>query len=161
VCNNSPAKSTSPENGRCPSGGADPTPARAWRALSRGAWSTQQSVRREPGRSVPPVQILVVVANTQPSSLSAEVQKASAATWIVHGLIRPKASSEGPGKWSGSLEPSLRGRKGYSRTLLSWLRAERWNLTLPTALLGALGIVLAPLICLSTGSSDLGSLHEG
>lgn len=54
--------------------------------------------QRELGRSVTPVQILVAVANTQPGWLSAEVQKASAATWIVHGSHPPKASSEESGK---------------------------------------------------------------
>jgi hypothetical protein len=107
------------------------------------------------------VQILVAVANTQPDWLSAEVQKASAATWIVHGSHPPKASSEESGKRIGPPRPSLRCRKGNSRTLPSRLEAERWSLTLPTALLGASGICSHPVDLPVRKISDPGNPHGG
>jgi len=61
------------------------------------------------------VQILVEVANIQVRSLKTEVEKGSACTVIVRGLIDPKAQANAGLKWQRSIDfCGLRctGRKG-------------------------------------------------
>jgi hypothetical protein len=67
------------------------------------------------------VQILVEVANIQVRSLKTEVEKGSACTVIVRGLVGPKAQANAGLKWRRSIGfCGLRrtGRKGSRLTFL-------------------------------------------
>jgi len=68
------------------------------------------------------VQILVEVANIQVRSLKTEVEKGSACTVIVRGLIGPKAQANAGLKWRRSIcfcGLRRKGRKGIRLTFLN------------------------------------------
>jgi len=76
------------------------------------------------------VQILVEVANIQVRSLKTEVEKGSACTVIVRGLVGPKAQASAGLKWRRSIDfcgLRCKGRKGGRLTFLH--RVEESMLT--------------------------------
>ena len=97
MCNNSPAESTSPENGWRSS--VLPILVRCQRigviksrlvATSKGVATICVEVSSRELMELSSVQILVVVANIQVRTLKTEVEKGSMVTAVGHGLVDPK-----------------------------------------------------------------------
>jgi hypothetical protein len=119
VCNNSPAESTSPENGWRWSG--TPIPGRLRSSLRRrsrrkrveGSWRLRGRLWAWAQPELPSVQILVVVANIQVRSLKTEVEKGSAWTAVDRGSVDPKAAANAVAHYGGGPSRVLTGcRKG-------------------------------------------------
>ena len=91
------------------------------------------SPRREPGCSAAPVQILVVVANTQVRRLRTEVEKASVRTAIAHGSGGPNPLGTSPSCKAGGRVPARSSRRLRRPALLGRGKGSRTNIPAPAA----------------------------